>query len=302
MVKLASVRTTRLYGPAASKDVWEDVNAFGYMVAALLTTAGCVLLLPGYNSTAGLWLILVGLVCIFAANVHDLYAQLAGFDFRLPLVTLDPQLALIEIAAPLVQCIGAIVYFIGAVLLLRLARGDFDTFDQTVDVAAHANNLIIAAPALWLLGSIHNAFQVYESAGTQVQVMQKAVTIPFVLGSTFLLVAAIVNTVAWPVKAWHSAMTLAVAFAIVGSALLLIGGVVNVIRVIQLQQVEHLGGTAEKLRGGAQERLIDEREREEWQEPLLAGNSKNYGNRDFEIEGGSENPYKANVVEAERAV
>ncbi|KAL2613850.1 hypothetical protein R1flu_025542 [Riccia fluitans] len=296
MVKLASVRTTRLYGPPNNKDIWEDVNAFGYLVAVLLTTAGTALLLPGYNPTAGLWLILVGLVCIFAANVHDLYAQLAGFDFRLPLVTLDPQLALIEIAAPLVQCIGAIIYFIGVVLLLRLARGDFDSFDQTVDVAAHANNLMVAAPCFWLLGSIHNGFQVYESAGSQVQVMQKGVTIPFVIGSTFLLVAGINNAVGWPVKAWRVASTLSVSYAMTGTALLLIGGVVNVVRVIQLQQIEQLGGTTEKLRGGAQEALTNQREREEWRRPLIEADRSN------EIEGGSENPYKANVVEAERNV
>ncbi|KAL3679050.1 hypothetical protein R1sor_022006 [Riccia sorocarpa] len=296
MVKLASVRTTRLYGPGRNKDIWEDANAFGYLVSVLLMTAGTALLLPGYNPTSGLWLILVGLVGVFVANIHDLYAQLAGFDFRLPLVTLDPQLALIEIAAPLVQCIGAIIYFLGGVLLLRLARGDFDSFDQTVDVAAHANNLIIAAPCFWLLGSIHNAFQVYESAGAQVQVMQKGVTIPFVIGSTFLLVAGVNNAVHWPERAWRPAARVSVSYAIVGAAFLLIGAVVNVVRVIQLQQIEQLGGTAEKLRGGAQEALVHEREREEWRRPLLEAD------RTTEIEGGSENPYKANVVEAERVV
>jgi hypothetical protein len=120
MVKLASVRETRAYGPAGSKDIWEDINAFGYIVAALLLTAGSVLLLPGYNVTGGLWLILVGLVFVLIVNLHDLFAQLAGVDFKPVLVTLDPQLGLIEIAAPLVQAIGAVVYFVGVFLLLRV--------------------------------------------------------------------------------------------------------------------------------------------------------------------------------------
>jgi hypothetical protein len=120
MVKLASVRETRAYGPPGAKDIWEDINAFGYLIAALLLTAGSVLLLPGYNTTAGLWLILVGLVFVLVVNLHDLYATLAGVDFRPALVTLDPQLGLIEILAPLVQALGALVYFVGAYLLLRV--------------------------------------------------------------------------------------------------------------------------------------------------------------------------------------
>lgn len=118
MVKLASVRDTRLYGPSGSKDIWEDVNAFGYLIAALLLTAGTVLLLPGYNANGGLWLILVGVVLIALVNLHDLYAQAAGVDFRANLAALDWQLVGVELGAPLVQFIGAIVYFVGALLLL----------------------------------------------------------------------------------------------------------------------------------------------------------------------------------------
>lgn len=120
MVKLAAVRDSRAYGPESSKDIWEDVNAFGYLIAALLLTAGSVLLLPGYNVTGGLWLILIGLVFILFVNLHDLYANLAAVDFNFSLITLDWQLGLIEIAAPIVQAIGAIVYFVGAFLLLRV--------------------------------------------------------------------------------------------------------------------------------------------------------------------------------------
>jgi energy-coupling factor transporter transmembrane protein EcfT len=121
MVKLASVRETRMYGPRRIRDQCEDANAGLYLVATLLLLVGCVLLLPGYHLvTVGLYLVLVALILIVVVNLHDLYAQLAGFDFRLPLVTLDPQLALIEIAAPLVQALGGILYFIGTLLLLRV--------------------------------------------------------------------------------------------------------------------------------------------------------------------------------------
>lgn len=120
MVKLASVRESRMYGPPGVRDVAEDVNAFAYLFATLLLLAGSILIYPGKNHNVGFILLLIALVVIVLVNLHDLYAQLAGFDFRLPLVTLDPQLALIEVAAPLVQAIGGIVFFIGVFLLYRV--------------------------------------------------------------------------------------------------------------------------------------------------------------------------------------
>jgi magnesium-transporting ATPase (P-type) len=121
MVKLVSVRRTRLYGPAAWRDWWEYINAFVYLVATIVLLVGCILLLPGRSSAKlGLILVLVALALLVIVNLHDLIAQLAGFDFRLPLLSLDPQLALIEILAPLLQVLGSILFFIGTILLLEV--------------------------------------------------------------------------------------------------------------------------------------------------------------------------------------
>jgi hypothetical protein len=57
----------------------------------------------------------------------------------------------------------------------------------------HGLNLLIAGPALWLLGSIHNICQIYERASGHVQILQKSVQIPLLLGSTIYLVGGIVN-------------------------------------------------------------------------------------------------------------
>jgi hypothetical protein len=121
MVKLVSVRRTRLYGPSAWRDLWEYINAFVYLVATIVLLVGCILLLPGRSSAKlGLILVLVALALLVVVNLHDLIAQLAGFDFRLPLLSLDPQLALIEILAPLLQVLGSILFFIGTILLLEV--------------------------------------------------------------------------------------------------------------------------------------------------------------------------------------
>jgi len=60
-------------------------------------------------------------------------------------------------------------------------------------LARHGLNLLIAGPALWCLGSVHNICQVYERASGHVQLLQKGVQVPLLLGSTLFLVAGVVN-------------------------------------------------------------------------------------------------------------
>lgn len=296
MVKLASVRETRAYGPEGSKDVWEAVNAFGYLIAALLLTAGSVLLLPGYNAAAGLWLILVGLVFVLFVNLHDLYANLAAIGFDFSLIALDWQLALIEIAAPIAQAIGAIVYFVGAFLLLRIVRGDYSE-STAHSVSTHVYRLLIAAPAFWLLGSIHNSFQVYANTDLEVQAYQRAVTLPFVIGSLLLLLSGIVTILSWPAAAFHTAKMLSSTLAVAATALLLVAAVVNAIRVIKMHHAQQSGGHLEKLRGGAQETVVGRREEARVYAPVPKDDHYT------EIESGQgqrKNPYKENVVPAAR--
>ena len=57
----------------------------------------------------------------------------------------------------------------------------------------HALNLLIAGPALWVLGSIHNSCQIYERADGHVQILQQSVHIPFLMGSLLFLVGSILN-------------------------------------------------------------------------------------------------------------
>uniref|UniRef100_A0A5B7AVH6 Uncharacterized protein n=1 Tax=Davidia involucrata TaxID=16924 RepID=A0A5B7AVH6_DAVIN len=57
----------------------------------------------------------------------------------------------------------------------------------------HALNMLIAGPALWVLGSIHNLCQIYERADGHVQILQESVHIPFLMGSLLFLVGVILN-------------------------------------------------------------------------------------------------------------
>lgn len=58
----------------------------------------------------------------------------------------------------------------------------------------HALNMLIAGPALWVLGSIHNSCQIYERADGHVQILQESVLVPFLMGSLLFLVGAVLNT------------------------------------------------------------------------------------------------------------
>ncbi|CAK9857530.1 unnamed protein product [Sphagnum jensenii] len=281
MVKLVSVRRTRLYGPAAWRDWWEYINAFVYLVATIVLLVGCILLLPGRSSAKlGLILVLVALALLVIVNLHDLIAQLAGFDFRLPLLSLDPQLALIEILAPLLQVLGSILFFIGTILLL----------EQAENLTNHAFRLIIGGSGLWMFGSILNVSQVYERVDMRVQFMQKMVSIPFLMSSTLFLVGGILGAGNFPYPpAVIKARATAVWIAITASSLLVLAAILNTKRVIELHQLAAAGGLLEPLRGGAQERLDLEREEEE--------TSRDRQKYTANVEEGSS--YKAGVVMAE---
>ncbi|KAJ8554332.1 hypothetical protein K7X08_025010 [Anisodus acutangulus] len=88
---------------------------------------------------------------IIVVNVHDLLAHLAGIDYRFLLLRFDPQLALVEFAVPVVQSVGTILHFLGILFLFTQAERGYGNFK----VEKQAVNLLIAGPALWLLGSIH---------------------------------------------------------------------------------------------------------------------------------------------------
>ncbi|KAK0595986.1 hypothetical protein LWI29_011730 [Acer saccharum] len=125
----------------------------------------------------------------------------------------------------------------------------------------HALNMLIVGPILWVVGSIHNSCQIYERADGHVQILQQSVHMPFLMGSLLLLVGAIFNSHEQAGTLHHGIELLGrswVWFGIAGSLLFLIGGLTNVVKVFKMQQVDGL--RLEKLRGGAQERLIQERE------------------------------------------
>ncbi|KAA8533640.1 hypothetical protein F0562_030926 [Nyssa sinensis] len=189
MVKLASARESRMYGSRLARKRSEYINAGLYVFATVVL--GCGFAAQFSNEPkSGLVLLLISLALIIVVNIHDLIAHLAGIDYRLPLMEFDTQLALVEFAVPVVQALGALLSFLGILFLLIQAEKGYGYYK----FEKHALNMLIAGPALWVLGSIHNSCQIYERADGHVQILQESVHIPFLMGSLLFLVGAIINS------------------------------------------------------------------------------------------------------------
>ena len=124
MVKLATARDARLYGPALSVRRWEYINAGAYVFATLLLSAALGVLCAsssdggGGGMAAGLGVAAVALVIVAAVNAHDLGAHLAGVDCRVGLVRYDPQLGLVELLVPALNAAGCVLAVVGVAFLL----------------------------------------------------------------------------------------------------------------------------------------------------------------------------------------
>ncbi|CAM8924954.1 unnamed protein product [Rhodiola kirilowii] len=257
MVKLASARESRMYGGRLTRQRAEYMNAGIYFFASVVLLGGFVAELSK-EPKAGLVLLLIGLALIAIVNVHDLIAHLAGIDFKMALMEYDAQLGLVEFAVPLVQAVGTLLEFVGILLLLIQEEKGYGYWK----LEKHAVRLLIAGPVLWLLGSIHNACQIYERADGPVQILQQSVHIPFLMGSLLFLVGSVINCRNQMGMDHHGTDLLGgswVWLGIFGSFLFLLGGITNVVKVFKMHQIDGML-RLEKLRGGAHDRLMSERE------------------------------------------
>lgn len=116
MVKLASARESRTYGPRLSQSRAEYMNAGLYLFSTIVLICGFAAEFSR-EPRSGLVLMLIALGLIILVNIHDLLAHLAGIGFRFTLMGFDPQLALVEFSVPLVQILGSLLLFLGILFL-----------------------------------------------------------------------------------------------------------------------------------------------------------------------------------------
>ncbi|XP_058749570.1 uncharacterized protein LOC131622550 [Vicia villosa] len=256
MVKLASARDFRTYGPGLTRNRYEYINAGLYLFATVILCSGFVAQLSP-EARSGLVLLLAALTIILAANLHDILAHFAGIDFRLALLSFDLQLFFVEFAAPFVQIIGTFLLFLGVLLIFIEEENGFVSLKMEKPVV----NMLVAGPVFWVVGSIHNSCQVYERADGHVQILQQFVYVPFLMGSLSFMLGAILNYHEQYKEIHHGIYLLGgtwIWLGMFGSSMFFIGGLTNLVKVFKMQQMN--GIRLEKLRGGAQERLVNARE------------------------------------------
>ncbi|KAB2014049.1 hypothetical protein ES319_D09G198800v1 [Gossypium barbadense] len=168
MVKLASARESRTYGPRLAQSRAEYMNAGLYLFSTIVLICGFAAEFSR-EPRSGLVLMLIALGLIILVNIHDLLAHLAGIDYRFTLMGFDPQLALVEFSVPLVQILGSLLLFLGILFLFIQAEKGYGFFK----LERHALGMLIAGPVLWVAGSIHNSCQIYERADAHVQILQQ---------------------------------------------------------------------------------------------------------------------------------
>jgi len=112
MVKLASAREFRTYGPCLTRNRYEYINAGLYLFATVILCSGFVAQLSP-EARSGLVVLLIALTIIIFVNLHDILAHFAAIDFRLSLLPFDLQLLFVEFAAPVVQILGSLLIFLG---------------------------------------------------------------------------------------------------------------------------------------------------------------------------------------------
>ncbi|KAI5058353.1 hypothetical protein GOP47_0026523 [Adiantum capillus-veneris] len=259
MVKLIAARAHRLYGPRGSQDWFELLNSIVFLVGTVLLLAGLILLLANFShplkykkAHTGLIFLSIAVCVIILVNLHDLGAHVGGIDFRLDLLGYDPQLALVEIGAPLVYIIGGVLYLIALIFLLK---------SKSLVVGGReraALELLIAGSVCWVLGSLHNACQVYNRSSATLQLFQKAVYLPLLVASILFLVSSVLWFKSWP----HFVLVGtpqygAIVIAIIAAVLVVVAALINILRVLYLRRFGegHPYAPLDILRGRAHEEL-----------------------------------------------
>ncbi|KAL4284025.1 hypothetical protein GQ457_16G025210 [Hibiscus cannabinus] len=274
MVKLATARESRTYGPRLGRSRAEYMNAGLYLFSTIVLICGFAAEFS-WEPRSGLVLMLIATGLIILVNIHDLLAHLAGIDYRFTLMGFDPQLALVEFSVPLVQILGSLLFFLGILFLFIQAEKGYGGWK----LERHALGMLIAGPVFWVVGSVQNSCQIYERADAHVQILQQSVHIPFLIGSVLFMVGAILNAREQSGVVHHGLQLLGkkwVWLGICGSLMFMLGGLTNVVKVFKMQQMN--GIRLEKLRGGAQDRLIEGRDR---QVPLIIDERQ----RKMEVDG-----------------
>lgn len=198
---------------------WELVNAMCYLTGGIIFIAGSVMFLPRYEEWAalGCWLFVIGSFFYLFVACHDLYEVIhtttATKQETKAKKTVDALAASAYIA-------GGLVFIIGSYQFL-----------PTVEMYTEGSYNFIIGSLLFIGGAVTNSVQIFDSPTAESAMYANFTAVCYVIGSTLFLSGSVPYLMDF--ESYHDKIQihryLGVQF-VLGSALFLIGGTINVWR------------------------------------------------------------------------
>ncbi|KAL9189469.1 hypothetical protein ACHAXT_009144 [Thalassiosira profunda] len=157
----------------SSHTLWEDFNAWVYLLGGLAFIVGSVFFLPSLENleAAGCWLFTIASIFWLVVSLHD-FAELGYFHGRHP-----PK---IDVAAALSYISGSALFIAGSALFLPTV-GEYDG----------GAVCFIVGSLLFVIGAMINGLQIFEAKTCRDAQCMLLMALFYVVGSCFFLVASV---------------------------------------------------------------------------------------------------------------
>ncbi|MEO1019569.1 MAG: YrhK family protein [Pseudomonadota bacterium] len=198
---------------------WEIIKTSIYMLGGLVYLIGSVFYFPVFTQYAqmGAWIFVCGSFLYFVAAAHDMLEVMHhhGTQNGWSLETV------LERAAAAVYLAGALLFISSRILFL---------FGDVFSAPAHYS--VIAGSVLFVIGACVNIMQIVQSPSMLTLQLMNFTAVSFVAGSLLFTVASVPYI--WHIERGMDQRILYIYLAwqyLIGSALFLIGGVINYWRI-----------------------------------------------------------------------
>lgn len=201
---------------------WEWFSAYLYVAGGVLLTIGSVLFLPPMEDYVadGSFLFVVASVFYLIVSLHDLAEIAKATTFCQPVKTTQEDL--LEVGAGMAYALGAMAFIVGSILFL-----------PSIDIGYPAAWCFIGGSVLFVVGACVNVWQTYDSPDKISLQYANLEAMTFVSGSCVYVCASIPYLYGFDSEqdAWEIFEMVALLY-IWGSLLFLVGGVVNIFRLL----------------------------------------------------------------------
>lgn len=223
----------RLYEPSEGRRGghvpfrWETINAVAYKLGGFIFLVGSVLFFPALSdwSNLGAWLFVIGSLLYLAVNIHDAIEvvrhrrslrrrpERTGLNLTVAKLTL-------EMLAAGTYLAGSVLFIVGSLFFL-----------SWIDWIGGGAWCFLVGSVLFVAGASVNILQIFQAQTPVTMQLMNLTAVTFVTGSALFAVASIPYLWSFAASSDERMVdTFLAAQFVAGSALFLIGGVLNYIR------------------------------------------------------------------------